>query len=139
MVYYSLNGYNEDMFLVGILSWWYGDGWRQRFNLIISRLASTSDYFSIGLLLSTLFAPYRQISAGGVKGPVGVQLRAFADRLISRFVGLFVRLFMIIFGLVALVFQVVGGAIVLLFWPLIPIFPVIGLIIFATGWAPIWL
>lgn len=139
MVYYSLNGYNEDMFLVGILSWWYGDGWRQRYSLIISRLARISDYFSIGLLLSTLFAPYRQISAGSVKGSAGVQLRAFIDRLISRFVGLFVRLFMVIFGLIALAFQIVASSIVLLFWLLIPAFPLVGLILFAIGWAPTWL
>jgi hypothetical protein len=139
MVYYSLNSYNEAMFLVGILSWWYGDGWRQRYNLIISRLARISDYFSIGLLLSTLFAPYKQISASGVKGPIGVQLRAFIDRLISRFVGLFMRLFMVIFGLIAIIFQTIAGSILLLFWPLIPVFPVLGLILFAIGWAPAWL
>ncbi len=139
MVYYSLNGYNEDMFLVGMLSWWYGDGWRQRYGLMISRLTRISDYFSIGLLLTTLFAPYRQISAGSVNGSVGAQFRAFIDRLISRFVGLFVRLFMVIFGLIALVFQIIAGTIVLLFWLLIPIFPLIGLVLFAIGWAPSWL
>lgn len=126
------------MFLVGMLSWWYGDGWRQRYGLIISRLARTSDYFSIGLLLATLFAPYRQISAGGVKGSIGVQLRAFIDRLISRFVGLFVRLFMVIFGLIVLLFQIITGFIILLFWLLIPAFPLIGLILFAIGWVPTW-
>ncbi len=139
MVYYSLNGYNEDMFLVGILSWWYGDGWRQRYDLIFSRLARISDYFSIGLLLSTLFAPYRQISAGNVSGSIGVQARAFIDRLISRFVGLFMRLFMVIFGLIALTFQVITGGIVLIFWMLIPAFPLVGLILFAIGWTPTWL
>ncbi len=139
MVYYSLNGYNEDMFLVGILSWWYNEGWRQRYSLIISRLASVSDRFSIIILLSTLFAPYRQISAGGVKGAIGVQFRAFIDRLISRFVGLLVRLLMVIVGLIALIYQIIVGAIVLLFWPLIPIFPVVGLILFAIGWIPAWL
>ena len=98
MVYYSLSRYNEDMFLVGILSWWYGDGWKQRFLMIKDRLSHTSDYFSISILIKTLFSPYRQISAGNVSGPIGVQIRAAIDRLISRVVGMFVRLFVIIAG-----------------------------------------
>jgi len=126
------------MFLVGILSWWYGDGWKQRLQLIKSRLARSSDYFSIGQLASTLFAPYRQISAGGVSGPIGVQLRASVDRLISRIVGMFVRLFVLIFGIVVISLQAVIGVAILIFWMIIPIFPVIGLIIFATGWVPQW-
>jgi len=126
------------MFLVGILSWWYGDGWKQRLQLIKSRLARSSDYFSIGQLASTLFAPYRQISAGGVSGPIGVQLRASVDRLISRIVGMFVRLFVLIFGIVVISLQAVIGVAFLIFWMIIPIFPVIGLIIFATGWVPQW-
>ena len=138
MVYYSLSRYNEDMFLVGILSWWYSDGWKQRLQLIKSRLARSSDYFSIGQLASTLFAPYRQISAGGVSGPVGVQLRASIDRLISRIVGMFVRLFVLIFGIIAISLQVVIGAIILVFWMIVPIFPVIGLIAFVIGWVPAW-
>lgn len=138
MVYYSLSRYNEDMFLVGILSWWYGDGWRQRLQIVKSRLAHSSDYFSIGQLASTLFAPYRQISAGSVAGPIGVQFRAFIDKLISRIVGMFVRLFVLIFGIIALSLQAILGIIILIFWMIIPIFPAIGLIVFVIGWVPLW-
>lgn len=138
MVYYSLSRYNEDMFLVGILSWWYGDGWRQRLQIVKSRLAHSSDYFSIGQLASTLFAPYRQISAGSVAGPIGVQFRAFIDKLISRIVGMFVRLFVLIFGIIALSLQAILGIIILIFWMIIPIFTVIGLIVFVIGWVPRW-
>lgn len=126
------------MFLVGILSWWYGDGWRQRLQIVKSRLAHSSDYFSIGQLASTLFAPYRQISAGSVAGPIGVQFRAFIDKLISRIVGMFVRLFVLIFGIIALSLQAILGIIILIFWMIIPIFPAIGLIVFVIGWVPLW-
>ena len=138
MVYYNLSRYNEDMFLVGILSWWYGDGWKQRLQLIKGRLIRSSDYFSIGQLSSTLFAPYRQISAGGVSGPIGVQLRASIDRLISRIVGMFVRLFVLIFGIIAIGLQAIVGTVTLIFWMIVPIFPVIGLIVFVIGWLPKW-
>ncbi len=139
MVYYSVSRYNEDMFLAGIMSWWYGDGLRLRLAMIGGRIARTNDFFSIGLLASTLFSPYRQISAGKVSGPLPLQLRAFVDRLISRLIGAVVRAFMIVFGVVAIGLQVIGGTIVVFFWMLIPLFPVIGLLMTVIGWVPQWL
>lgn len=138
MVYYSLSRYNEDMFLVGIMSWWYGNGLRLRFEMIARRIARISDYFSIGLLVSTLFSPYRQISAGRVSGSLSLQMRAFVDRLISRMIGAFVRTFMIIMGLIAIALQAISGIIVLAFWTIIPMFPVIGLLMAVIGWVPAW-
>lgn len=138
MVYYRTNGYNSDMFLVGILSWWYGEGWSSRIQTIRERLAISADYFSIGILASTLFAPFRQISAGQVSGPIGVQMRAFFDRLISRAIGSIVRTFMIFFGLIVMFFQSVFGAILIFIWPIIPILPAIGLIMTVIGWVPLW-
>lgn len=139
MVYYSVSRYNEDMFLMGILSWWYGDGWKQRVGMIGGRIASISDYFSIGLLASTLFSPYRQISAGKVSGSLSVQLHAFVDRLISRVIGAIVRSFMIILGLIVISFQALCGLVVLIFWAIIPLFPVMGLLAAVIGWVPKWL
>lgn len=138
MVYYSVSRYNEDMFLAGIMSWWYGNGLRLRLAMIGGRIARTNDYFSIGLLASTLFSPYRQISAGKVSGPLSVQLHAFADRLISRLIGAVVRAFMIVFGVVVISLQVVGSAVIVFFWLFIPLFPVIGLLLAVIGWVPTW-
>lgn len=138
MVYYTVSGYNDDMFLVGILSWWYGSGWAGRLLVIKTRLMQTSDYFSIGILLGTLFAPYRQISAGGVRGSMAAQLRAFGDRLISRIIGAFLRTGLIIFGIVALCVQVIWGAIVMAVWPFVPLFPLCGVILWSIGWVPSW-
>lgn len=47
--------------------------------------------FSVGLLLKTLFNPFRQISAAPVGGAAPVQLSAFFDKLFSRAVGMVVR------------------------------------------------
>jgi len=126
------------MLLVGIFSWWYGSGWRIRIQIVKDRLAASADFFSIGLLVSTIFAPFRQISAGKVSGSIGDQMRAFVDRLISRFVGAIVRTFMIIFGLFVMFFQIIFGLIMISVWPVIPLFPVAGLILLAIGWVPSW-
>lgn len=128
-----------DMFLVGLLSWWYTEGWQGRIRITKERLAASADYFSIGLLVTTLFAPFRQISAGRVDGPIADRMRAFADRTISRLVGSLVRSAIVISGLIVMFVQIVFGALEIAIWPIIPIFPVIGLIMTVIGWVPRWL
>lgn len=126
------------MFLVGILSWWYGDGWKHRASLIRERLARTLDFFSISLLLQTLFSPFRQISAGKTKGPIGVQMHAFFDRLISRLIGAMVRSFMIIAGSLIITLHIIWGVVVMICWATIPLLPLVGILLFSIGWAPSW-
>jgi hypothetical protein len=124
------------MFIVGILGWWYGRGWGMRAQMLRDKLMSTFDYFSIDLLLRTLFSPYRQISAGTVRGPLNVQMRAFADRIISRMIGGMVRLTMIIIGSVALALYAVIGVILLVLWGIVPLLPLLGIVMMSTGWTP---
>ncbi len=125
------------MFLVGILTWWYSDGIVSRVWMIKRWLVSSVDFFSIDILLSTFFAPFRQISAGSVSGPIGDQARAFLDRLLSRIVGATMRSFVILFGLIAIFLQTIFCLVMLLFWLATPALPVVGLIMMALGWLPI--
>ncbi len=131
-------GYNKVMLFIGLMQWWYGDGWRARVAHVRERLASTLDYFSIGLLLKTLFSPFRQISAGKVQGPVGLQVRAFFDKLISRCVGAVVRSVVMLVGILAIVAQGFIGFVGIITWALVPLMPVVGLILFSIGWTPSW-
>ena len=124
---------------MGIISWWYGRGLQGQISRIRDRLTATAGYFSIGQLLSTLFAPFRQISAGSVSGPVGAQLRAFFDKTISRLIGAIVRSFTILAGLIVMAVQVLVEAIVLVIWVVLPLFPIAGLILFVIGWVPRWI
>ena len=126
------------MFLRGFISWWYGGGWLRRVQMIKDRLIASADFFSVELLLSTLFSPFRQISADNIVGSISDQMRAFFDRLLSRTIGAFVRTFMIIFGLVAMFLQIIFGIFTLLFWLIIPLLPAIGLIVAVIGWVPKW-
>lgn len=126
------------MFLVGILSWWYGEGWKQRALLIRERIERTLDFFSVSLLVRTLFAPFRQISAGKVRGPIGVQMRALLDRLVSRVIGAFLRFVMILIGSLVILLHIAWGGIIMIGWSMVPLFPVVGLLLFSIGWAPAW-
>jgi len=128
-----------DMFIVGILSWWYTAGWRAKLLVEKERMASLLDYFSFGLLLKTLFSPFRQISAGKVQGSIGILWQAFVDRLISRCIGAIVRTIVLLAGLVAV--SVVGlvSLISLLLWPVVPFLPFVGAIAALIGWTPSWI
>ncbi len=127
------------MFLVGLLSWWYGRGWLAQWRRISERLVATVQFFSIGQLFSTLFSPFRQISAnsGNASNPA-VALRAFFDQLISRLVGAIVRFVTILAGCVVITLQFLYEAIIMVFWWFLPALPVVGLILFAVGWVPSW-
>ena len=116
-----------------LLRWWYGDGWRHRAQLIMNRLDGTIDYFSMDLLLKTLFSPFRQISAGKVDGPLGVQMRALIDRLFSRVIGAFIRLSILLIGSVTIALQITIGFIVLVLWAVIPFLPIIGCFMTLSG------
>lgn len=121
-----------------MFSWWYGAGWRQRAMTVRERLLATMDYFSIDILLRTYFSPFRQISAGRVEGPLGVKLQAFFDKLISRIIGATVRTFIMLIGVVCIAFQTISGGFILATWVIVPLFPVIGVFLFAIEWVPSW-
>lgn len=124
------------MLIVSFLTWWYGAGWKQQLISLQERIASTYDYFSIDLLVRTLFSPFRQISAGSIRGPLGVQIRAWFDRLLSRTIGAIVRLVMIVVGAVALLITVLLGIILVLIWSIVPLLPAVGLVMTLAGWIP---
>lgn len=122
------------MLFVSLLRWWYSDGWRRRARIVSTQIDGVIDYFSIDLLARTLFSPYRQISAGKVDGPLGVQLRAFADRLISRLIGAMIRTILLIMGVIAIAAQVIFGVVILVLWAFVPVLPVVGVILTLIGW-----
>ena len=121
------------LLVTSLLRWWYGAGWRRRASHIATRLDGTIDYFSMDLLLKTLFAPFRQISAGRVDGPLGVQLRAMIDKLFSRVIGAFVRTIILVIGGVVIGVQVLFSIIVLALWAFVPLVPVVAVVLSIIG------
>ena len=117
------------MVVIEMISWWYALGWKNFAGKLINKLRDTADFFSIGLLVKTLFAPYRQIAVG--EG--GSWARAIVDNLVSRAVGGFVRTMLVIIGTIILIAQGVATALALVFWPVMPVFPVICIMLMAAG------
>ncbi len=122
---------------LGLLTWWYGAGWKKVSQILVEKLIISEDFFSIDLLLRSLFAPFKQISASsGSGGNLQVKLQAWFDKQFSRVVGAIVRIVLIVTGTVWLLIQVVIDIILLAFWPLLPFVPIIGLVLAVSGWVP---
>lgn len=124
------------MFIVGMLSWWYGAGWKRCVASVGDSLLGIYDYYSIDLLIKTLFAPFRQVSAGKVNGPLGVQFRAVLDKLISRVIGAIMRSIVIVIGSVALLLSTVIGILRIVLWPFVPLVPAVAVVLAMSGWVP---
>lgn len=124
------------MMVLALFSWWYTTGWARLLMRVSQRIESVLESFSVALLARTLFDPFRQISAGGVQGPLGVQMRAFGDRLFSRVFGAGVRTMFILMGIIASLFVALAGLVELLLWPLLPLLPLVGLALMLSGWTP---
>jgi hypothetical protein len=122
------------MMIVALFSWWYGAGWAQTAKRIGGRMQIVLDTFSVSLLARTLFAPFRQISAGQAQSKsFDAQVRAMGDRLFSRVFGAFVRTIFILIGLGGAALAGLFGVIELVVWPVVPFFPVIGIALAAMG------
>lgn len=122
------------MFIWLSLRWWYSAGWQWAFHhAITERLRWCLETFSLGTLIKTLFAPFKQTYSGNVKGSLGDHFRAFVDRTISRVVGFFVRSFLIFAALISMLFVITSGLLLILLWAFIPLLPAFGLIFFAVG------
>ncbi len=117
------------MIAIDMMTWWYTTAWFAVLHKIQLLVTGILQNFSVGLLARTLFSPFRQIDAGGVRGPVGVQLRAWFDRTFSRLFGAVIRTVMIFSGCLMAFIVLVAGVIWAAVWLVIPVLPFVGLIV----------
>ena len=123
------------MVITSLLSWWYVEGWREQLARIKWAFIRMADRFSIGLLIKTLFAPFRQISAD--EQARGNNLATvITDKLVSRLIGCFMRTIMIIVGTITLILLAIVSVIRMLMWPLLPVLPIVGVILMVAVGAP---
>ncbi len=116
------------MLPISIIQWWYTRGWKITSSKLSDCFKNAADFFSIRLLVGNMFAPFRQISAGETSTS-NMWLSVILDKLLSRVVGAFIRFFLLIAGVVTIIFQAVGGILLVLLWPLIPFAPLVCIIL----------
>ena len=110
------------------IQWHYSDqsrailrGWRNflKFNL---------HYFSILLLLKTLFSPWRRYHwAYGSRFDIKKNLQVLLSNLASRAIGAMIRFFLLAIGIIVEAFIFFIGAVIILGWLILPILLIFGL------------
>jgi hypothetical protein len=122
------------MFIWLSLRWWYSAGWQWAWERSVGqRVQWCVETFSLGTLVRTLFAPFKQTFAGQAKGSIGDFFRALVDKTISRVIGFFVRSFLIGIALGCIVFVFITGLLLLLLWPFIPLTPILAVVLLGIG------
>ncbi len=119
-----------------MILWWYSGGIVELMRRIGHRFAGVADFFSIGLLLRTLFAPFRQIDAGVNGKSLSDKLRALLDRTVSRVIGAMLRLSVMVAGCVSMLVMLIGSVVILFVWLVAPTLPIVGLVLSLLGWLP---
>ncbi len=110
------------MLMIGMLQWWYSEGWKLFWQKFVDKLRNAADFFSIRLLVQEMFAPFRQISAGEIASPsLGARISVFFDKLLSRLIGAVTRLFLLIMGIILIILEAIIGAVIAILWPLAPV------------------
>ena len=123
--------------LMRFFSWWYGKGLAWRAEQILDGIERSVDTFSLGLLLKTWFAPFRQIDAGSrAGGSLDERIRRALDKLLSRFIGALLRTFVMIIGVFYIAGKTIFGLLGIILWIFAPILPIVFVVIFTTGWTP---
>ena len=107
--------------LIEFFRWWYGSGWLKAFNKTIDWTNEVRYDFSISILLRTLFSPWRQIISVPGKS-LDAKLRAMVDNFVSRIVGFFVRLMVLITASLMYICAAIAGFVLAVIWPFIPLF-----------------
>ena len=116
------------MAILSMFSWWYTKGLADHLGRVRRMLQLVSNQFSLGLLLKTLFQPFRQISANTNYGDaLEDKIRAWFDRLVSRIIGAFIRLFTMAVGVVVLIFTLVLSVVLIVGWLVLPVLPLFGI------------
>ena len=77
--------------MLSFFSWWYGPGLVGLVRAIQRRMQQLADMFSVAILLRTLFSPWRRIITYPGAG-LEAHLRAMLDNMVSRVIGLLVRI-----------------------------------------------
>lgn len=113
---------------MSFLSWHYTQGISYYFQRYLFSLQWISHYYSLGLLLTSLFSPYKRI-VNTEKKPgfdVGRWFEKISFNIVSRFIGAIVRLILFVAGCFSLLVVGVMGVLGFLIWLLIPMlsFPV---------------
>lgn len=126
---------NQKGILAGWLVWHFYEMPRLLFLVWNNFISFGAEFFSVPILISTLFSPWRRYKWRYPRGfNIGGYFETFVSNMFSRIVGAVCRSVLVVVGLLAMVFIFVLGSIAILFWFLAPFILVI--LVFFLFYAP---
>ncbi len=111
--------YNMVMFLE-FFYWWYGTGYLGTIKRVSKWITATSQIFSIKILITTLFSPWKRIVTES-DGSLEMILKSIGDNAVSRAIGFFVRSTALFTSLILTSVTSVVGLVMIILWPLMPV------------------
>ena len=113
--------------MLSYFSWWYGQGFAGLVRAVLRRMEQLAEMFSVAILVRTLFSPWRRIITYPGAG-LEAHVRAMLDNMVSRVIGLFVRVVVLLSAAVMFTLLAVVSAVQIILWPLLPVIA-LGLIV----------
>lgn len=120
------------MLIISLFQWWYGVGVKEFIGRLHLQLVKLTDFFSVGLLLKTLFTPFRLIDANPDYGEgLDAKMRAGVDKLVACLIGGMIRTTVVIIGILSLIIMLVINFGRLILWLAMPLLPAVGAVLLA--------
>lgn len=114
--------------------WWYTAGWTNSFVAVFWRVKMLAAELSMGILLSTLFEPWKQITTySGPSAALDTKMRVLLDNIFSRVFGFVIRIFVIFIGSILCMAVFVFGVALAVLWPAVPFLPFIYILLAVRG------
>lgn len=111
----------ENIF-IQYLQWHFFDSTKRLLTIWNNFLRFNLNYWSLPLLLKTLFSPWRRYQSSYGKGfDIGRFFEVFTFNTISRVMGFLMRAGLIVFGLLTEVVVVSAGLVILFAWLFLPL------------------
>lgn len=107
-------------FFSQLLKWWFLIMPKNIFLAVRQTIANTFDYFSIVLLLKTLFSPWKRDIISTENLTLGEKFQVMVMNLVSRIIGAIVRTATIFAGIIVIIFELVIGAVIMVGFILTP-------------------
>ncbi len=122
------------MGLVILFRWWYSAGWTNSFIAIAGRVKLLAQELSMGILLRTLFEPWKQITLySGPSAALDTKIHVLLDNLFSRIFGFVIRCGVLIIGVIGCVILFFAGVVLAIVWPIVPILPIVFIMLAVRG------
>ena len=110
------------MLIINCLQWWYSKGWAWSVQSQYRAHVATLEYFSVGAVLRTLFAPFRQtLTVHGRRRGLGDYFSDALDLFVSRMVGFFYRSILLFIAAIFMLVRLISIILSALLWPLVPL------------------